>query len=268
MVGLKLKAKKCSFGLIELVYLGHVISTVGLRLDPNKLQAIRDFPCPANLEFTQSFIGLVNHYRRFVRDFATIATLLYKLLKKDITFTWGTTKQNSFELLKVALCFALLLVYPNFVVSFLLQTDTSRDAIGAILSQIINGQEKIVAYASRCLSKSEKKYGINNKEGLPVIFGVKHYCPYLHGSRFTIETNHASLCALITSRDLKGHLARWAVILQSYYCEIIHKLGRLHRNVDALTRMEPPLLEPYSQMSDLFLHCTSGNRPWTVNCSS
>jgi hypothetical protein len=100
-----------------------------------------------------------------------------------------------------------VLIYPNFELPFLLQTNASRDTIGAILSQRINGDERVVAYASCTLSKAERNYAITDKEGLALIFAIKHFRPYLHGSHFVVETDHAPLKALKTSRDLTGRLA-------------------------------------------------------------
>lgn len=127
------------------------------------------------------------------------------------------------------------------------------DAIGAILSQRIEGDERMVAYASRRLSKAEWNYGISDKEGLAVVFGIKHFHAYLHGSKFTIETYHALPKALLKSRDFTGRLARWALLLQGYDCDIVHKPGRMHSNVDALTRSELMHPEPYLKFSDLDL---------------
>ena len=140
--------------------------------------------------------------------------------------------------------------------------------IGAILSQVVDGHERVVAYASRRLSKAEKNYGISDKEGLVVIFGVKHYRPYLHGAKFTIEINHAVIRALTKSRDFTERLAlilRWALILQSYDCEIIHKPGCLHRNVDALIRSKLVAPELYNCISDLLLHRATRTGPWIIN---
>ena len=122
-----------------------------------------------------------------------------------------------------------------------------------------------MAYASRQLSKAKKNYRINDKEGLAIIFGMKHYCLYLHDLKFTIETDHAPLRALTKSRDLTSRLVQWTLILQSYDYEIIHKLGYLHRNINALTCSEPTTLEPYNLMSDLLHHCALGTGPWIIS---
>lgn len=151
------------------------------------------FPRPMNLKCVQSFIRLVNHFRRFVRGYATLVAPLYQLLKKRVMFTWGFIKQHAFEQLQSALCNHSFLIYPHFDLPFLLQIDASRDAIEAILSQVINNHEHVVAYALRRLSKATMNYGISDKEGLTVVFGVKHYRPYLHGSCFTVEIDHVPL---------------------------------------------------------------------------
>ena len=249
--GLKLKPAKCSFGMLELLYLGHIISKTGFRPDPAKIQVILAYPNPVHAECVQSFLGLVNHYRKFVHNFAQLALPLYRLLKKGMSFRWTLVEQKAFDQLKQALTTSPVLVYPNFEHPFLLQTDASNDTVGAILSQAKDGHEQVVAYASRTMSKAKKNYTITDKEGLALIFAIKHFRPYLHGSHFTVETDHAPLKALRTSRDLTGRLARWALVLQSYDCTIRYKPGRLHGNVDALTRVAPLASKPYSKFSDL-----------------
>jgi hypothetical protein len=204
---LKIKPSKCSLGLTELVYLGHVIDRFGIRPDLAKIAAVRDFLTLVNTEKVQSFLGLVNHYRKFVHAFALIAQPLYHLLKTGVSFQWAAEEHGAFERLKESLCSSPVLIYPNFELPFLLQTNASRDTIGAILSQRINGDERVVAYASCTLSKAERNYAITDKEGLALIFAIKHFRPYLHGSHFVVETDHAPLKALKTSRDLTGRLA-------------------------------------------------------------
>ena len=249
--GLKLKPAKCSFGMPELLYLGHIISKSGFRPDPAKIQAILAYPNPVHAECVQSFLGLVNHYRKFVPNFAQLVLPLYRLLKKGVSFRWTPVEQTTFDQLKRALTTSPVLIYSNFDSPFLLQTDASNDTVGAILSQVKDDHEQVVAYASRTMLKAEKNYAITNKEGLALIFAIKHFCPYQHGSHFTVEMDHAPLKALRTSRDLTGRLARWTLVLQSYDCTILYKPGRLHGNVDALTRVAPLASKPYSKFSDL-----------------
>lgn len=149
------------------------------------------------------------------------------------------------------ICSAPVLIFPNLTQPFVLQTDASRDVVGAILCQRnLENHAQLVAYASRKLSKVECNYNISDREGLAVIFGIKHFWQYLHGSRFVKEADHSPLKALLKSRDLTGRLARSALVLQSYECEIYHKPGRLHSDADALTHMTDATTEQYSKFSD------------------
>jgi hypothetical protein len=158
----------------------------------------------------------------------------------------------AFLQLKKALYTSPILIYPRFDLSFLVQTNASKDAVGAILSQMIDGHEKVVAYASRTMSKAERNYVMTDKEGLALIFSIKHFSPYLHGSHFTVETNHAPLKALQTSRELTRRLARWALVLQSYDCTILYKPRKLNGSTDALTRLTPMESKPYTTFEDIW----------------
>ena len=137
-----------------------------------------------------------------------IALPLYHLLKKRVSWRWNEVEHEAFLYLKQALCTSPILIYPHFDLLFLVQMDASRDVVGAIPSQRIDGHERVVAYASRTMSKVERNHAIINKEGLALIFAIKQVRPYLHGSHFTIETNHAPLKAFQTTRELIGRLAR------------------------------------------------------------
>ena len=125
------------------------------------------------------------------------------------------------------------LSYPNFNESFILDTDASNFAIGAVLSQNIDGQEKVAAYASRALTKSERKYCVTRKELLAVVYFVKYFRHYLYGKRFTVRTDHGSLRWLLNFKNPEGQLARWIEVLTTYDMDIQHHPGTQHRNADA-----------------------------------
>ena len=129
-----------------------------------------------------------------------------------------------------------ILSYPNFNESFILDTDASNFAIGAVLSQNIDGQEKVVAYASRALTKSERKYCITRKELLAVVYFVKYFRHYLYGRRFTVRTDHGSIRWLLNLKNPEGQLARWIEVLTTYDMDIQHRPGTQHRNADAFSR--------------------------------
>ena len=124
--------------------------------------------------------------------------------------------------------------FPNFSEPFIFDTDASNTAIGAVLSQRIDGQEKVVAYASRALTKTERKYCVTRKELLAMVHFVKCFRHYLYGKKFTVRPDHGSLRWLLNFKNPEGQLARWIEVLSTY--EIQHRLGAQHKNADALSR--------------------------------
>ena len=136
------------------------------------------------------------------------------------------------------MCETPILTYPNFSKPFLLDTDASNYGIGAVLSQLDDdGREQVVAYASRSLSKAERKYCVTRRELLAVVVFVKHFRPYLLGHHFMLRTDHGSLTWLFNFREPEGQLARWLESLQELDFEVVHRKGKLHGNADALSRI-------------------------------
>ena len=242
--GLKLKAKKCTLFAKQVEYLGHVVSEEGIQTSPEKTQAIDNWPIPRNVTEVRSFLGLCSYYRKFVKDFALIASPLHSLTKKGNAFMWTAECQMSFDELRKAMVTTPILASPDFSQPFILDTDASDKAIGAVLLQVIDGNERVCAYASRTLSKSERKYCVTRKELLAVVQFVKHFKHYLYGRRFLVRTDHSSLRWLINFRNPENQLARWLEVLarwlevlSQYEFDIQHRSGRLHGNADALSRI-------------------------------
>lgn len=150
----------------------------------------------------------------------------------------GKNQDEAIEALKDRLTNSPLLQYPNFNKEFVLTTDASNFAIGGILSQGEVGHDLPVAYASRTLNKSEGNYSTTEKELLAILWGVKHFRPYLYGRKFKIVTDHKPLTWLFNCKDPGGRLIRWRLKLQEYDYEIIYK-GKLNSNADALSRYFP-----------------------------
>ena len=170
------------FGQSTVNYLGHVVSEKGIAVDPKKVEAVQNFPCPKNLKTLKSFLGLASYYRRFVPNFSKVAGPLYSLLlfiMKNSIFTWTSTCQEVFEKLKHLLTNTPVLAFPDFTEGFLLETDASSCGLGAVLSQKINGVTHPIAYASRTLQPHESNYGATELEALGVVWAVKHFRPYL-----------------------------------------------------------------------------------------
>ena len=234
--GLKLKPNKCHLFAEEVEFLGHLISSEGIRTDPKKTEAIRTWPIPGCLRDVRSLLGLCSYYRRFIYRFAELAKPLHRLTEKDVKFDWTPDCMLAFESLKQKLTGAPVLSQPDFREPFILDTDASDMAIAAVLSHKQNGEEKVVAFASRALSKSERKYCVTRKELLAVVHFVKYYRHYLYGRQFLLRTDHSSLRWIMNFKDPEGQLARWLEILSVYDMKIEHRPGRLHGNADALSR--------------------------------
>ena len=233
---LKLKPSKCCLFREEVSYLGHIVSAKGVATDPQKVQKVREWPTPRNVSEVRQFVGLASYYRRFVRDFATVAKPLHELTKKYARFNWTAECQEAFEELKLRLTSAPVLAYPLDSGELFLDTDASDWGIGAVLSQIQEGEEKVLAYGSRRLSATEQNYCTTRRELLAVVEFTSHFRHYLLGRSFTVRTDHSSLRWLTRLREPEGQLARWLEKLAEYDFQVVHRPGRHHQNADALSR--------------------------------
>ena len=166
---LKIQPDKCEFLRKEVAYLGHIITKDGVKPNPSKVDVIINYPIPKNPKDIKSFLGIVGFYRRFIPNFAKVSKPLTRLLQKDVPFDFGTDCKNAFEELKKALVENPILIYPNFNEQFLLTTDASAFAIGAILSQGPIGKDLPIAYASRTLCPAETKYSTIERELLAIV---------------------------------------------------------------------------------------------------
>ena len=235
--GLTLKAKKCILFQKQVSFLGHLVSEHGVATDPEKVLAVVEWPVPKSTTEVRSFVGLCAYYRRFIKSFSEIAKPLHKLTEKNAKFSWSEGCQSAFDELKSRLVSAPVLTYPNDQDKFILDTDASDKAMGAVLSQVQEEVERVVAYGSKTFSRSEKNYCVTRKELLAVVYFVKHFKHYLLGKQFLIRTDHGSLRWLMNFRNAEGQIARWLEILSSFDFEIQHRPGKLHQNADALSRM-------------------------------
>jgi len=234
--GLRLKPSKCSFCQESVSYLGHIVSREGVSTDPDKTERVTSWPTPTSVQAVQQFLGLASYYRRFVQNFAEIAKPLHRLTERGREFTWTLECETSFATLKNRLASAPILSFPDFSKAFILDTDASQEGIGAVLSQISEGNEQVIAYASRTLSKAERKYSVTRKELLAVVVFTNHFRPYLLGRNFALRTDHSSLTWLHNFKEPEGQLARWIEKLQEYNFTILHRQGKQHQNADALSR--------------------------------
>jgi hypothetical protein len=237
---LKAKATKCGFARREVGFLGHLVSTDGIKPDPAKVQVIKEWPPPTTLKNLRSFLGLASYYRRFVKQFATITAPLSALTQKDTPYVWSKQCDNAFNRIKRVLCNSPVVQCPDTSKLFILQTDASQFGIGAVLAQRDHNDpnnEHVIEYASRTLNKAQRNYSTIEKECLAIVWGVKQFRPYLFGAQFVIQSDHKPLQYLHRSKDLNGRLTRWALTLQEYTFTIEYKKGSSNDNADSLSRM-------------------------------
>jgi hypothetical protein len=236
--GLQLKPSKCFFFQQQVQYLGHIISRDGIATDPAKTEKVSTWPVPTSKREIQQFLGFASYYRRFIKDFACIARPLHRLTERTAPFVWTNECQQAFDELRRCLCSAPVLAYPDFSRQFILDTDASDVGIGAVLSQVDSeGREQVVAYGSRALTKTERRYCVTRSELLAVVVFTRHYRPYLTGQKFLLRTDHGSLTWLRNFKEPEGQLARWLEQLQELDFVIIHRRGKAHTNADALSRL-------------------------------
>lgn len=236
--GLKLKPKKCFLLQRQVKYLGYIVSGEGIQTDPEKIDKVQNWPEPENISQLRSFLGLASYYRRHIPNFASVCRPLYKLCEKGQIFVLNEECRSALIKIKQLLTEAPILAYPTEKDEYILDTDASNSGIGAVLSQVQNGQEKVIAYSSRTLSKAERQYCVTRKELLAIVYHVRYFREYLYGVQFTIRTDHGSLRWLSQFKDIdQGQLARWLQILSEYNYTIETRPGRLSQNADALSRL-------------------------------
>lgn len=243
LANLTINYKKSNFFRNELKYLGYVVNSKGLHVDPEKVEAILKFPTPTNKKEVKRFLGTASWYRRFISNFSTLAGPLNRLTstsKKAPPFCWSAEAEQSFNALKECLVTAPVLSCPNYDLPFDVHTDASNYGIGGLLTQTINGKEHAIAYMSRSLSRQECNYSITERETLAVLVAIEHWRCYLdNGKKFTVFTDHSALKWFLNLNNPTGRLARWGIRLSSFNFEIKHKKGSDNIIPDALSRSCP-----------------------------
>ena len=233
---LKLRPEKCHLFQREVHYLGHVVSRHGVATDPAKIAAVRDWKTPQCTQEVKSFLGFVGYYRRFCPDFATIARPLNILSSKEVKFQWGPAEETAFQQLRALLIEAPVLTYPDPSRQYILDTDASNEAAGAVLSQIVEGEERVVAYYSKTFSPPQRNYCVTRRELLAVVMATNHFRPYLYGQEFRLRTDHASLLWLYKRTEPSHQVARWLESLAEFRFQLEHRAGAKHGNADGLSR--------------------------------
>ncbi|KAA3470070.1 DNA/RNA polymerases superfamily protein [Gossypium australe] len=222
---------KCEFWLREVTFLGHVVSAEGIRVDPQKVDAVLDWKPPKSVSKIRSFLGLAGYSKRFVEGFSLIAALLTELLRKGVSFVWTVKQEESFEKLKKILIEAPVLIQPEVGKEFIVCCDASHTGLGCVLMQ----EGKVVAYASRQLRPHEVNYPTHDLELATVVFVLNIWRHYLYGEKSIIYTDHKSLKYLLTQKKLNLRQRRWIELLKDYDCSIEYNTGKANVVADALS---------------------------------
>ncbi|GJS05268.1 putative reverse transcriptase domain-containing protein [Tanacetum coccineum] len=228
------KFSKCEFWIPKVQFLGHVIDSQGIHVDPAKIESIKDWASPKTPTEIRQFLGLAGYYRRFIEGFSKIAKPMTKLTQKKVAFEWGDKQEAAFQTLKHKLCSAPILALPQGAENFIVYCDASHKGLGAVLMQ----NEKVIAYASRQLKIHEKNYTTHDLELGAVVFALKIWRHYLYGTKCTVFTDHKSLQHILDQKELNMRQRRWLELLSDYDCEIRYHPGKANVVADALSRKE------------------------------
>jgi hypothetical protein len=224
--------KKCTFYTDKLVFLGFVVSAQGIQVDEEKVRAIQDWPSPTSVGNVRSFHGLASFYRRFVKDFSSLAAPLTEVIKKNVGFRWGEEQEKAFQIIKEKLTNAPLLSLPNFSKTFEIECDASGVGIGAVLMQ----EGRPIAYFCEKLSGAALNYPTYDKELYALVRALETWQHYLWPKEFVIHTDHESLKHLKGQHKLNKRHARWVEFIETFPYVIRYKQGKENVVADALSR--------------------------------
>ena len=245
--GLKLSPKKCSLFMEKVKYVGHIVSEEGIETDPDKVQKVLDWPTPKSPEEIRRFIGFIGYYRKFIPNFSKISKPLTIMMpkpdskkknrQKKAEFNWGTEQHQAFNHLKELLTHPPILGYANYSLPFELHTDASQSGLGAVLYQEQGGRKRVISYASRSLSPTERNYAAHKLEFLALKWAVtEKFHDYLYGHKFTVLTDNNPLTYVLTTARLDAAGHRWLAALSVYDFDIIYRPGKQNQDADALSR--------------------------------
>ena len=250
--GLKLKPTKCFFFRDEIEYLGHVVSGKAISTNPKKIEAMTKWPTPKTVYDVRSFLGFVGYYRRFIKNFSKITKPIREVITglenqskraaKKTYIEWTDLADAAFDNLKTMCVSTPILAYPDYQLPFTLHTDSSTDGLGAVLYQKQDGKQRVIAYASRSVSKAESNYPAHKLEFLALKWAVcEKFHEYLYGTKpFEVFTDNNPLTYVLTSAKLDACGQRWVAKLANYNFSIKYRCGVSNTEADALSRIKWP----------------------------
>ena len=237
--GLKLNPSKCQFARDSVICLGHKLSREGVSPDPTNVDKVRSWKRPTNVKKLRTFLGLTGYYRQYVEHYSDIASCLTDLTRADVKWEWTEKHQNAFEKLRDTLISEKVMSYPNFSVPFIVKSDASETAIGYMLTQKVEGNEKVISYGSKKLNQQQQNWPTYDREFFALVSGVRANAHYLRHNTFTAITDHRPLLAwkrIDAKKDPTGRRTRWSIELNNYDFTLIYKKGLAHADADAMSR--------------------------------
>lgn len=241
----QLNLSKCHFMKTRIEYLGYDVAHNSIQPSDRHVDAIREFPLPDSVRAVQRFIGLVSYFRKFIPNFSKIASPLYDLLKKDEPFVFGPSQKQSFDTLCQILASKPVLAIYSPDAETQLHTDASSNGFGGILMQRTEGDKYFhpVMYFSKRASVAENKLHSFELETLAIVYSLKRFRNYLVGLHFKIVTDCSALQQTLNKKDLNPKISRWALFIEQFDYEIVHRVGDKMQHVDALSRAHVYALE-------------------------
>nr|GEZ58801.1 retrotransposon protein, putative, Ty3-gypsy subclass [Tanacetum cinerariifolium] len=228
----KFQFSKCDFWIRTVQFLGHLIDSQGLHVDPAKIKAVKNWASSTTPTEIRQFLGLASYYHRFIKYFSKIEKSLTILTQKDKKFVWGKDQKMDFQILKQKLCEALILALPEGNDDFVVYFDASIQGLGALLMQ----REKVIAYVSRQLKPHEENYTTHDLELGAGVFALKIWRHYLYSTKCIVFTDHKSLQHVLNQKELNMRQCHWLELLADYDCEIRYHPGKANVLADALSQ--------------------------------
>ncbi|XP_055348004.1 uncharacterized protein K02A2.6-like [Paramacrobiotus metropolitanus] len=241
--GLTLKRSKCHFMQLSVEYLGFIVDSRGRHISRNRVKALLDMGPPKNVSELRAFLGMVNHYAKFVKNLSAKCHVFHNLLKADVTWAWSKQCEEQFAELKQEIARATFLVHYDPAMPLIVAADASQYGIGAVLChRFPDGTERPIAHASRSLNAAETRYGQIEKEALALVFGCKKFHQYIAGREFTLLTDHKPLLSVFGGRKgipvvTANRLQRWALMLMAYSFAIEYRRTEEFGQADGLSRL-------------------------------
>lgn len=246
---IKLNAEKFKLRRQSVPYIGHLLTSEGLRIDPEKVRAIKDLPRPTDVKGVQRLVGMLNYLSKFCAHLSDDCEVLRQLTHKDTMWEWTEIHETAFRRLKDKITDAPLLKYYDQTEELTLQCDASETGLGAALTQ----KGKPVAFASRALTPTERGYAQIEKECLAIVFGMEKFHQYTYGRKVTIQSDHKPLENIVRKPLLSApkRLQRMLLRLQKYDIDVTYVPGRDLLLADTLSRAYLPDSEQGETESDL-----------------